>query len=372
MYATDATPDYTDVGGTIDDPLSGPVILPDADADANAGGDVDFRDPNDNSMINIDIDSDNDGIVDSFEDLNTDGDNDPSTNPTNSDGDAYPDYLDIDSDNDGIPDNVEAQTTDGYIPPSGVDANGNGLDDAYENGTNIGLVPVNTDGTDLPDYLDVDSDNDTIPDNIEGNDFDHDGIADVVLVGSDKDDDGLDDNFEGDVQIDDDVNDEIDNPVTDLPDTDGDGESDYRDIDDDGDGIDTIDEDTDADGDYLNDDGDFDGTPDYLDPDQPVDYEDVEVFNVLTPNADGIHDFLMITGLDIRPDNNLSIYNRWGILVYSTESYNITNNRFEGVSQGRATIRAGELLPTGIYFYMLNYVDLDGSNKQLTGHLYLN
>lgn len=36
-----------------------------------------------------------------------------------SDGDDIDDRLDLDSDNDGIPDNVEAQTTIGYIAPSG-------------------------------------------------------------------------------------------------------------------------------------------------------------------------------------------------------------------------------------------------------------
>ncbi|WP_338039016.1 Ig-like domain-containing protein [Maribacter litopenaei] len=55
------------------------------------------------SPANADLDSDNDGILDSFEDLNLDGDNDPATNPTDTDLDGYPDYLDIDSDNDGIP-----------------------------------------------------------------------------------------------------------------------------------------------------------------------------------------------------------------------------------------------------------------------------
>ena len=41
--------------------------------------------------------------------------------------DTIPDYLDIDSDNDGIPDNIEAQTTLTYIAPNGV-TKGNGMD----------------------------------------------------------------------------------------------------------------------------------------------------------------------------------------------------------------------------------------------------
>ncbi len=320
----------------------------------------------------IDLDSDNDGILDSIEDLNTDGDNDPSTNPTNSDTDIYPDYLDIDSDNDGIPDNVEAQTTTGYIPPSLIDANDNGVDDAYETPSEVGLIPVNTDAADLPDYLDLDSDNDNIADHIEGHDHDQDGIADVIFIGSDKDDDGLDDSFEGIEQLDIDVNDEIDDPINDLPNTDGDSESDYRDLDDDNDGIPTMDEDTNGDMDYINDDWDNDGVPDYLDPDLKVEIDDVEIFNVVTPNGDGVHDILTITGLETRPDNNLSIYNRWGILVFSTESYNTQGNFFDGTSKARSTVGDDERLPTGTYFYLFDYVDVDGQTVNLSGHLYLN
>ncbi len=366
--ATDADiSSYTDPGGTIDNPLSAPVILPDADGDAISGGDVDFRDATDDTPL-IDLDSDDDGILDSFEDLNADGDNDPSTDPTNSDGDLYPDYFDIDSDNDGIPDNVEAQTTSDYIAPSLLDVNNNGLDDAYEEGVRMGLIPINTDGEDFPDYLDADSDNDNVPDAIEGHDHNHDGVADVSFIGSDKDDDGLDDGYEGAVQIDADVNDEIDYPLNDLPDTDGDGESDYRNIDDDNDGIPTREEDANNDGNYANDDVDNDGTPDYLE----ANYPEVIVYNVVTPNADGVHDFLMITGLDIRPNNSIKIFNRWGILVYETEAYDSRGNHFEGTSQARATIGKEEKLPAGTYFYMLNYEDLQGGNKTLSGHLYLN
>ncbi|MGB3142548.1 MAG: Ig-like domain-containing protein, partial [Maribacter sp.] len=184
-----------------------------------------------------------------------------------SDNDGFPDRLDIDSDNDGLPDNVEAQVTKEYLEPSGIDENGNGLDDSYENENFIGLNPVNTDGTDNVDYLDDDSDNDLVPDNNEGNDFNYDGVPDQMYTGTDTDGDGLDDGYEGsNVNDGFDVNDEIDDPANDLPDTDGTEDVNYRDLDDDGDGIDTPDEDANNDGDPTNDDTDNDGTPDYLDP----------------------------------------------------------------------------------------------------------
>jgi len=320
--------------------------------------------------LGTDLDTDDDGIVNSFEDLNADGDNDPATNPTDTDGDGIPDYLDIDSDDDGIPDNVEAQTTAGYIAPSLMDADANGLDDVYENGGSVGLIPIDTDGDGLPDYVDNDSDNDNVPDNIEAHDHDQDGLPDVTFIGSDKDNDGLDDGYEGNTAIDLDVNDEIDDPFNDLPNTDGDSESDYRDTDDDDDGIMTAIEDINTDGNYANDDVDEDGIPDYLEPNFTGD--DIEVFNVITPNGDGIHDVLTISGLENYPNNTIKIYNRWGVQVYITKAYNTEGNVFDGTSEGRATVDIDNKLPVGTYFYILDYEDSQGEMKSISGYIYIN
>lgn len=118
------------------------------------------------------------------------------------DGDGLPDYLDIDSDNDGITDNVEAQTTALYILPNGsgsVDAQGR--DTAY--GTS-GLDPVDTDGDGRDDLIDTDSDQDGRPDVAER------GVNGPVVVtdNTDTDNDGLLDIFEGASVNDADPNDE--------------------------------------------------------------------------------------------------------------------------------------------------------------------
>ncbi|MFC3974743.1 choice-of-anchor L domain-containing protein, partial [Maribacter confluentis] len=101
--------------------------------------------------------------------------------------DNIPDYLDLDADNDGIPDNVEAQTTAGYVTPNTDDSAtyivNNGVNSAYLGG----LIPENTDGTDVPDYLDLDSDNEGGNDTAE---------AGLTLANSDSDSDGLDDNID--------------------------------------------------------------------------------------------------------------------------------------------------------------------------------
>ena len=220
---------------------------------------------------NVDLDDDNDGILDTVEDPNIDGDNNPLTDPIDTDGDGKPNHLDIDSDDDGIPDNVEAQTTAGYIAPNDDDAETYASNDGVNSAYPDGLTPVNTDGTDEVDYLDDDSDNDLVPDNNEGNDFNYDGVPDQTYTGIDTDGDGLDDGYEGsDVNDGFDVNDEIDDPANDLPDTDGTDDVNYRDLDDDGDGIDTPDEDANDNGDPTDDDTNGDGTPDYLDPNSGV------------------------------------------------------------------------------------------------------
>ena len=173
-----------------------------------------------------DVDDDNDGIIDVVEDGNADGDNNHTTNPTDTDGDGVPNYLDIDSDDDGILDNVEAQTTAGYIAPCGVDSDGNGLDDHYEEtpGSCGGLTPIDTDGDGVPDYLDIDSDDDGILDNVEAQ-----TTADFIPVcTNDSDGNGLDDHYENHPGSGEGLT-----PV----DTDGDTHPDFRDIDSDNDGI---------------------------------------------------------------------------------------------------------------------------------------
>ncbi len=181
--------------------------------------------------INCDIDDDDDGIPDLVENSGTDieGDNDfdgtvnwrdpdmPGYVDSNSDGvdDRYDNDLDgivnqydRDSDNDGIPDVVEAY---------GVDANGDGVIDNYTDTDADGFsqnVDANTsghlisgaglsipdlDGDGIPNYFDLDSDNDGIPDIIEagGTDANNNALVDGVFV--DTDSDGLLDILDGSV-----------------------------------------------------------------------------------------------------------------------------------------------------------------------------
>jgi len=82
-----------------------------------------------------------------------------------SDGDGAPNSLDTNSDNGGIDDNTEAQFDQSYIAPSGIDSDGNGLDDAYESapGAGEGLNPADTDNNGIADHLETDGAGNDLP-----------------------------------------------------------------------------------------------------------------------------------------------------------------------------------------------------------------
>ena len=99
--------------------------------------------------------------------------------------------------------------------------------------------------------------------------------------------------------------------------------------------------------------------------------EKLVVFNAISPNDDGINDSFHIKGIDNYPDNQVEIYNRWGVKVFDTKSYNESDNMFRGYSDGRATINRNEKLPTGTYFYILKYNNTQKVVEQ-SGYLYIN
>ncbi|HMK02758.1 MAG TPA: T9SS type A sorting domain-containing protein [Ferruginibacter sp.] len=159
-----------------------------------------------------DLDSDGDGITDVIEaglpDANYNGivdgafgSNGWSTtisamgalNLRNTDASGNPDYLDIDADNDGIPDNIEGQTTNGYKLPVTTDTDGDGLANIYDNVAifgGTGIMVYDHDGDGTPDYRDLDTDGDGQVDAVEGNDFNLNKIADDIVTLTGLDTDG--------------------------------------------------------------------------------------------------------------------------------------------------------------------------------------
>ncbi|MHA8075267.1 Ig-like domain-containing protein [Aquirufa sp. TARAVU-A1A] len=110
-----------------------------------------------------DLDDDNDGILDTVENAACN----PSSISCDTDGDNIPNYLDLDSDGDGIKDVIEA---------GGTDANNDGKADGPVNANGIpstagtGLTPSDIDGDGIRNPYDLESDGDGVLDATEVND----------------------------------------------------------------------------------------------------------------------------------------------------------------------------------------------------------
>ncbi|MCF6307877.1 MAG: gliding motility-associated C-terminal domain-containing protein, partial [Flavobacteriaceae bacterium] len=101
-----------------------------------------------------------------------------------------------------------------------------------------------------------------------------------------------------------------------------------------------------------------------------------EIFNGVTPNGDGFNDYFQIKGIGMYPNNNVKIYNRWGVLIWETNGYDEGVNVFRGESNARATVEGDRDVPTGTYFYVLTFLD-EGNlpeppKNNYTGYLYIN
>jgi len=229
-----------------------------------------------------------------------------------------------------------------------------------------------------------DIDGDTIPNsidncpeiaNVDQADLDNDGIGDVC-----------DDDIDGDSVLND-VDNCVDVANTSQADIDNDGIGDDCDDDSDGDGIlnnvdncpltpnvNQEDNDMDGIGDICDDDDDNDSVLDTED-NCPLDFnpdqldvnnngigdacDSMIVYDVLTPNGDGINDTWTILNADRYPNAIIKVFNRWGKEVFSTIGY---NNDWNGTYSGNT-------LPTGSYYYQ---VDQNGDGTvMLTGWIYL-
>ena len=98
----------------------------------------------------------------------------------------------------------------------------------------------------------------------------------------------------------------------------------------------------------------------------------MEIFDIMTPDNDGLNDVFIIRGIHKYPKNTVEIYNRWGVKVFGTNGYGIGDNFFRGVSNGRVTIDDGEVLPVGTYYYVIKYENENSETKRLAGPLYIN
>ena len=74
----------------------------------------------------------------------------------------------------------------------------------------------------------------------------------------------------------------------------------------------------------------------------------LEIPTIITPNGDGYNDTWIIKNIDLFPNAEVFVYNRWGERVFHTK--NLLANPWDGTSDGKQ-------LPTDSYHYVLHLND---------------
>ncbi len=116
----------------------------------------------------------------------------------------------------------------------------------------------------------------------------------------------------------------------------------------------------------IDDDGDGDGEDPTIT--ELINEDELIIYEVITPNGDGQNDEFRISGLAKFPNNTIIIYNRWGAKVFETDSYEQTGvPLFKGIAKGKK-----EVLPTGAYFFTLQYQNAIGALTYKSGYLHIN
>jgi gliding motility-associated-like protein len=87
----------------------------------------------------------------------------------------------------------------------------------------------------------------------------------------------------------------------------------------------------------------------------------VPSYNAFSPDGDGVNDDWIIDAIIAHPDNVVTIYNRWGDKLVSFDDYDNVNVVWDGTFKG-------EILPSGTYFYVVEYLDIQ---MQVSGWLQL-
>jgi gliding motility-associated-like protein len=85
-----------------------------------------------------------------------------------------------------------------------------------------------------------------------------------------------------------------------------------------------------------------------------------------SPDGDGTNESFAIPGIENFPNNKLTVYNRWGSVVFEKSPYNNDWNGQPG--SGLIILSSDGYLPAGTYFYV---IELSPSIPPITGYVYL-
>ncbi len=91
----------------------------------------------------------------------------------------------------------------------------------------------------------------------------------------------------------------------------------------------------------------------------------IAVHPAISPNGDGLNDFLQIDNISQYPENKLTIMNRNGQLIYEAKGYDNSSKTFDGHSS-----KNGQMQLPGTYFYSLDYT-VNNVTKHKTGFIVL-
>lgn len=89
------------------------------------------------------------------------------------------------------------------------------------------------------------------------------------------------------------------------------------------------------------------------------------IYNAISADGNSLNEIFRIENIDAQEEtsnNTVTIYNRWGDVVFDVPNYNNSDRVFKGVSN------SGKDLPSGIYYYKIEFA---GGSKSKTGYLSL-
>jgi len=96
-----------------------------------------------------------------------------------------------------------------------------------------------------------------------------------------------------------------------------------------------------------------------------IENDGITVHQGVSPNGDGINDYLTIEGITSYPDNKLTIVDKNGGMIYQTKGYDNSSKLFDGHSNIN-----GKMQLPGTYFYSLDYA-VKGQSVHKTGFIIL-
>lgn len=73
--------------------------------------------------------------------------------------------------------------------------------------------------------------------------------------------------------------------------------------------------------------------------------EDIQAYNVFTPNGDGINDYFEIKNAERFPEMLVEVFSRWGDKLFSTVGYD-SGSQWDGTARGKEA-------PVGTYYYII-------------------